>query len=205
MAFLRSNIGQESAFIVRARGLWMRPPMMGDYANWAELRALSREHLTPWEPLWQRDELARSAFRRRVRHYQREAREDLGYSFLILRESDDVLVGGLTLSNVRRGVTQAAVLGYWIGLPFVRRGYMTEAVAAAVGFAFDELRLHRLEAATMPNNLASIRVLERNGFRREGLAQRLLKINGAWEDHVLHALVADEQAQWVDHAEARSA
>ena len=105
---------------------------MGDYAPWAELRAISRDHLTPWEPVWQRDELSRSSFRRRVRHYQREAREDLGYAFLIFSDADDQLVGGLTLSNVRRGVTQAAVLGYWLGKPFVCRGYMTEAVRAAV-------------------------------------------------------------------------
>jgi [ribosomal protein S5]-alanine N-acetyltransferase len=205
MAFLRSSIGQESAPLVSARGVWLRPPVMSDYAPWAELRARSREHLTPWEPMWQRDELSRSAFRRRVRHYQREARDDLGYSFLIVSEGDEQLLGGLTLSNVRRGVTQAAVLGYWLGLPFIRNGYMTAAVGAAAKFAFDDLRLHRLEAATMPHNAASIRVLERNGFRREGIAQRLLKINGTWEDHVLHALIADDMAQAQHIAEVRSA
>jgi ribosomal-protein-alanine N-acetyltransferase len=205
MAFLRSSIGQDSGLLVRGQGVWLRPPMMADYAPWAELRARSREHLTRWEPLWQRDELARSAYRRRVRHYQREAREDLGYSFLIFRDEDDELLGGLTLSNVRRGVTQAVVLGYWLGLPFVQRGYMTAAVGAVVRFAFEELRLHRIEAATMPNNFASIRVLERNGFRREGLAERLLKINGVWQDHVLHALVAEETVPEIDPAEVWSA
>ena len=205
MAFFSSSIGQDTAFVVRGAGLWLRPPAMSDYGPWAELRAHSREHLVPWEPMWQRDELSRSAFRRRVRHYQREAREDLGYSFLIFRETDDALLGGMTLSNVRRGVTQAAVLGYWLGLPFVRRGHMTAAVGAVVRFAFEELRLHRVEAATMPNNLPSIRVLERNGFRREGLAERLLKINGVWQDHVLHALVAEETVPDLDVVEARSA
>ncbi len=195
MAFLRSSISQDNAHVVRGHGVWLRAPLMGDYAAWAELRTRSREHLTPWEPVWQRDELTRSAYRRRVRYYAREAREDLGYAFLILKDGDDQLLGGLSLSNVRRGVTQAAVLGYWLGLPFVRRGYMTAAVAAIVAYAFEDLRLHRLEAATMRNNMASIRVLERNGFRREGIARRLLKINGAWEDHVLHALVADDFAQ----------
>jgi [ribosomal protein S5]-alanine N-acetyltransferase len=172
--------------------VWLRAPLMGDYAPWAELRAMSRDHLTPWEPIWQRDELSRSAFRRRVRHYQRESREDLGYAFLIFSDVGDQLIGGLTMSNVRRGVTQAAVVGYWLGKPYVCRGYMTEAVRAAVGFGFETLHLHRLEAATMPNNAPSIRVLERNGFRREGFARRLLKINGVWEDHVLHALLCDE-------------
>jgi ribosomal-protein-alanine N-acetyltransferase len=87
------------------------------------------------------------------------------------------------------------VFGYWIGKPFTGQGYMTEAVRAAVGYGFETLHLHRLEAATMPNNVASIRVLERNGFRREGYARRLLKINGVWEDHVLHALLSEEMAQ----------
>ena len=194
MAFLRSSIGPDSAQAVHGRGVLLRPPAMSDYGPWAELRARSREHLTPWEPSWQRHELTRGAYRRRVRHYQREAREDVGYAFLIFDETDDELVGGLTLSNVRRGVTQAAVLGYWLGLPYIKRGYMTRAVQAVAGFAFNDLRLHRLEAATMPANTASIRVLERNGFQREGFARGLLKINGIWEDHVLFALLAEDFA-----------
>ena len=88
---------------------------MSDYAAWAELRAASREHLAAWEPLWPRDELTRGAFRRRLRHYAREQREDLGYAFFVLDDRTDLLFGGLTLSNVRRGVTQAASLGYWLG------------------------------------------------------------------------------------------
>jgi ribosomal-protein-alanine N-acetyltransferase len=127
-----------------------------------------------------------------VRHYQRESREDLGYAFLIFSDADDQLAGGLTISNVRRGVTQSGIVGYWIGKPYTGRGYMTEALRAAVGFAFDTLHLHRLEAATMPHNVPSVRVLEHNGFRREGYARRLLKINGTWEDHVLHALLSED-------------
>jgi ribosomal-protein-alanine N-acetyltransferase len=167
---------------------------MLDYVPWAELRAASRDHLIPWEPLWPRDELTRSAFRRRIRHYQREQREDLGYAFLVMRDRDDRLLGGMTLSNIRRGVTQAASLGYWLGLSHVRQGYMTEAVRAVIPFAFHELRLHRLEAACMPTNSGSIRVLERCGFEREGYARRYLRINGEWEDHILFARIADDSA-----------
>ena len=124
--------------------------------------------------------------------YQREAREDVGYAFLIIDETDDELVGGVTLSNVRRGVTQAAVLGYWLGLPYIKRGYMTRAVQTVANLAFNDLHLHRLEAATMPSNATSIHVLERSGFRREGFARGLLKINGVWEDHILFALLAED-------------
>lgn len=164
---------------------------MGDYSAWAELRALSREHLKPWEPAWARDELTRSAFRRRLRHYQREAREDQGYAFMIFDMADDRLVGGLTLSGVRRGVTQSASVGYWLGRPFVGEGRMTDAVRAIIPFAFVQLRLHRLEAASMPQNTASIAVLERAGFVREGYARQYLRIDGQWTDHVLYGLVED--------------
>lgn len=192
MAFLRSYTGSESTLVIEGRGIWLRPPHMSDYAQWAELRASSRDHLVPWEPQWSRDELSRFAYRRRVKHYQRESSEDQGYAFLILSAGDDRLLGGLTFTNVRRGVTQSASLGYWLGLPYAGRGIMTEAVRAATSHAFEALKLHRVEAATQPTNQKSIRVLERNGFVREGFAKSYLKINGIWADHFLFGRVAGE-------------
>jgi len=192
MAFLKSGIGSEFSPLIRGRGVLLRPPQMGDYAEWAQLRALSRAHLTPWEPQWARDELSRTAFRRRLRHYMREQREDQGYAFFIFRALDDALLGGLTLSNVRRGVSQSASLGYWLGVNHLRQGYMTEAVRAVLPMAFDDLRLHRVEAACMPSNIASVSVLERNGFQQEGIARGFLRINGVWQDHLLYARVNDD-------------
>ncbi|MFZ4809153.1 MAG: GNAT family N-acetyltransferase [Hyphomicrobiaceae bacterium] len=191
MAFLRSSTPEPSRLLY-GRGLYLRAPRPGDYAAWADLRERSRAHLTPWEPSWARDELSRTAFRRRLRLYERDTLEDLGYAFFIFQDSNDGLLGGLTLSNVRRGVTQAGTLGYWVGAPFAGKGCMTEAVRVVVPFVFDELRLHRLEAACLPNNMASTRVLERNGFQREGFARRYLKIDGAWRDHVLYALLEED-------------
>lgn len=185
MAFLRSYTGGDVSHRLEGRGLLLRPPQSSDYAPWAELRAASREHLVPWEPQWASDELSRSAFRRRLKHYQREAAEDHGYAFLIFGDDSGALLGGVTLTSVRRGVTQSASLGYWIGRHFAGRGLMTEAVRTLLPFAFDVLRLHRVEAATQPANLASMRVLERNQFVREGFARSYLKINGTWADHVL--------------------
>ncbi len=98
----------------------------------------------------------------------------------------------MTLNNVRRGVTQAVALGYWLGAQYTGRGLMTEAVCAAATFAFDRLRLHRIEAACLPHNAASIAVLERAGFTREGLARRYLKIDGVWQDHLLFARLVDD-------------
>ena len=191
MAFLRSS-GIDAEAEVHGQDVFLRHPAMGDYAAWAQLRAVSRQHLTVWEPQWARDELTRSAYRRRLRQYQRELRDDQGYAFLIFRHADSTLLGGLSISNVRRGVAQAASVGYWIGAPHVRRGHMTDAVGAVLPFAFATLGLHRLEAACLPHNLASTRVLEKVGFKREGMARRYLKINGIWQDHDLFALLQDD-------------
>lgn len=188
---LGTSIGQDTGPLVRGDGVTLRGAQMSDYPAWAELRALSRSHLTPWEPVWSQDELSRTAFRRRVRHYAREARDDLGYAFLIF-DTGNTLVGGLTLSNVRRGVTQSATIGYWLGAPHLGRGLMARAIRAVLPFSFQVLRLHRLDAAVMPQNLSSIRRLEQAGFVREGLARRYLKICGQWEDHLLYALLADD-------------
>jgi ribosomal-protein-alanine N-acetyltransferase len=192
MAFLRPSFSIDPDADVRGERVYLRPPSMQDYAAWAELRALSRQHLSPWEPQWARDELTRSSYRRRLRAAQREARDDLGYSYLIFAETPQRLVGGLNISNVRRGIAQTASIGYWIGAPYAGRGLMTEAVRAIAPFAFTSLRLHRLEAACLPTNAASMRVLAKAGFRLEGLARQYLKIDGRWQDHNLYALLHDD-------------
>jgi ribosomal-protein-alanine N-acetyltransferase len=192
MAFLRPSPSIDTDGDIRGPRVHLRYASMQDYAAWAELRALSRQHLTPWEPQWARDELNRSSFRRRLRQAQREVRDDMGYAYLIFSETPARLVGGLNISNVRRGVAQTASVGYWIGAPFAGRGYMTEAVRAAAQFAFASLRLNRLEAACLPTNAASARVLMNAGFTREGRARQYLKIDGRWQDHDLYALLHDD-------------
>jgi len=192
MAFLKTGFTQEASVHLRGYGLVLRPPSPSDYLAWAELRDASRGHLTPWEPKWSRDELSRWAFRRRLRYYQRDQREDLGYAFFIFSSETGELMGGVTLSNVRRGVTQAVALGYWLGERFTGQGNMRHAVRLAVRYAFEDLRLHRVEAACLPSNASSVKVLRSNGFQEEGLARRYLKINGAWSDHLLFALLAED-------------
>uniref|UniRef100_UPI003BAA303F GNAT family N-acetyltransferase n=1 Tax=Stappia sp. TaxID=1870903 RepID=UPI003BAA303F len=172
--------------------VFLRPPLAQDYVPWAALRAESRDFLQPWEPLWARDELTRGAFRRRLRRYAREQREDRAYPFFVFRESDGELLGGATLSNVRRGVAMACTLGYWMGAPHAGKGYMSAAVSLLLPFAFGELRLNRVEAACLPTNSASRRLLEKAGFQREGYARRYLRIAGEWRDHVLYACVAGD-------------
>jgi ribosomal-protein-alanine N-acetyltransferase len=189
MAFFRTINFSEPLPSIDGDGVMLRTPQMTDFEEWAALREASRAFLTPWEPTWPIDDLTRGAFRRRIKRYTEDLRSDQGYAFLIARSSDGALIGGLTLANIRRGVAQAGSLGYWTGLPFVRQGYMTAAVRAVVPFAFSSLRLHRLEAACIPSNTGSIRLLEKTGFVREGYAREYLCINGLWQVHLLYARV----------------
>jgi [ribosomal protein S5]-alanine N-acetyltransferase len=193
MAFMRGLTfpgGQQP--VIRGQDVYLRYPRIGDYASWARLRGESREFLAKWEPVWADDELTKGAFRRRIKRYHKETRLDSAYVFFVFRASDDALMGGCTISNVRRGVTQCCALGYWIGARFARRGYMTDAIRALIPFVFGTLGLHRIEAACLPENEASRSLLTKAGFREEGLARKYLLINGEWSDHVLFALLEDE-------------
>ncbi|MEM9206817.1 MAG: GNAT family protein [Pseudomonadota bacterium] len=192
MALFRSVSALETGPVVYGDGLYLRAPQSTDFAAWASLRQESRAFLIPWEPSWPRDDLTRAAFKRRLRRYNKDIREDDAYPFFIFRAVDDALLGGITLSNVRRGVAQTCSLGYWIGAPHARQGYMTAAVRAVVPFVFDALRMHRLEAACLPINDASIALLDRCGFKREGYARQYLCINGVWQDHILFARLKDD-------------
>jgi ribosomal-protein-alanine N-acetyltransferase len=178
--------------IIRGERVYMRYPRMGDYALWAKLRGESRPFLAPWEPQWAQDELTKGAFRRRLKRYAYETRHDTAYAFFVFHKNDDSLLGGCTLSNVRRGVTQCCALGYWIGERFARQGLMHDAVRALLPFVFGTLGLHRIEAACVPSNEPSKSLLIKTGFKQEGLARRYLQINGEWQDHLLFALLADE-------------
>ena len=192
MAFFRSVSFSDSMPAIAGDGVALRVPQSSDYAEWAALRQASRGFLVPWEPTWPDDDISRGAFRRRLKRYADDQRSDLAYAFMIFRNDDNALVGGLTLANIRRGVAQAGSIGYWVGAPFARQGYMTAAVRALVPFCFRTLRLHRLEAACIPANTASIALLEKTGFTREGYARSYLCINGVWQDHLLFARLADD-------------
>ena len=170
----------------------LRTPLPGDWKAWAELRAESREFLQPWEPTWPRDALTRQAYHRRLGYYAGEWRQASGYALFLLRQADQELLGGISLLNVRRGVAQTASLGYWIGRPHARQGYMTEAISGVLDFAFDKLGLHRVEAACLPHNAPSRGLLAKSGFREEGFAREYLRINGRWQDHVLFAILRDD-------------
>lgn len=192
MALFRFTADPPPCTVITGDGVLMRRPMMEDFEEWAALRAQSRAFLEPWEPLWNDDDLTRRAFRQRVKRAAVESEADEAYPFLIFRMQDQALVGGVTLGLVRRGVAQACTMGYWLGEPHGGKGYMTRAVKAVAGHAFDGLRLRRIEAACLPANDRSRSLLERVGFQREGFARQYLCIAGRWEDHLLYALLASD-------------
>lgn len=167
----------------------LRPPMMEDFQAWVALREESREFLEPWEPLWGDAEFSRRNFRLRLRAYKSWAKSEQALSLFITETATGKLLGGITLGNIRRGVQQSGTLGYWIGQPYKRQGFMKEAVGLMVNHSFNDLHLHRVEAACLPRNLASRALLKSCGFAEEGLASSYIKIAGAWEDHVLYAKV----------------
>lgn len=172
---------------IETERMTLRPPAHADFRVWAALRRESRDFLTPWEPAWAEDHLSRKAFTNRVYWAQRAISKGSALPLFLIRRADDVLLGAITLDNIRRGPAQAGTLGYWVGQPHVRQGYMREAIEAVVHYAFTTLDLSRIEAACLPENLASRGALERSGFKYEGVAQSYLQINGRWRNHVLYA------------------
>ncbi|WP_375593297.1 GNAT family protein [Algihabitans albus] len=170
----------------------LRQPTSRDWRAWAELRHASRQFLMPWEPAWPHDALTRAAYRRRLRQQAAEWRQGLGVTFFIFDRRSEHLLGGISVTNLRRGVAQTASLGYWLGERHVGQRVMTEALLLLLDYLFGSLGLHRVEAACLPHNAASRRLLEKIGFREEGCGRGYLRIAGQWQDHMLYGLLADD-------------
>lgn len=188
MVLLDFPLNEPSNAILVEDGIYLRYPREADYEQWAGIRAASRSHLQPYEPLWASDELSLTNFRKRLRIYARDIRAGVCRPYLVFRSDDDLLVGGCTLSNIRRRAAMSATLGYWIGRDHVRRGYALSSVKAVVRSAFEDLKLERLEAACLQENTASQNLLAKAGFVKEGVARNYLRINGKRRDHVLFGL-----------------
>jgi ribosomal-protein-alanine N-acetyltransferase len=171
----------------------LRLPEHGDYRSWTELRGRSEGFLRPWEPEWAPDHLSRRSFTNRVHWAQRAHAQGSAMALFLTRRADGALLGAITLDNIRRGPAQAGTLGYWTGQPHARQGYMREAIVALVHHAFRRLDLSRLEAACLEENVASRGLLERSGFKYEGVAQAYLQIDGRWRNHVLYAQLRSDR------------
>jgi len=199
MEFLRNKNIEGSRHYFRGPNLFLRHPRPGDWREWSELRKISREFLVPWEPTWDQDALSRRRFRRRLNLELRGIEKTKIYPFFLFRNSDKQLLGGVTLGNIQLGSSMSGSLGYWIGKPYARNGYMFEALSCLVSYAFEVLALHRLEAFCLPNNIASQKLLEKIGFRKEGRVADLLRINSRWEDHFIYNLLERDwqKPEWI--------
>ena len=184
-------ITPDPALHLEGDGVRLRPPRMADHGAWADLRRESRSFLQPWEPTWPADDLTRAAFRRRLSIYGRDLEGGYGFPFFVFDPAGE-LVGGVNLRDIKRGVSQSGAVGYWAGARFTRRGHTLAAVRAVARFGFGRLGLNRLEAACVPENEASRRLLERAGFAHEGLARGYLKIDGRWRDHLLFGRIRSD-------------
>ena len=172
--------------------VFLRPPKRRDALKWQKLRMSSKSFLVPWEPSWDASSCSRRAYLRYFKNSNYLANMDRAYSFLIFKTDDKTLLGGINVGNVRRGVSQSASLGYWIGEKYSRNGYMKEALKLLIPSLFVDLRLNRIEAATLEENIASKNLLKKIGFKKEGVLRKYLKINGTWRDHILYGLLEND-------------
>lgn len=183
--------GASQGVLIEGDGVFLRPPVPADFEPWRALRQASRGFLEPWEPTWGSDELTRPAFRSRLRRYEQDHLAGHALALFLFLDNGR-LAGGLTLGSIRRGAAQSCTLGYWMGEAHAGRGHMHAALKAVVPYAFEAMRLHRIEAACIPDNMRSLALLEKAGFRREGYLRQYLKINGVWRDHLLYARIAGD-------------
>ena len=183
---------RHSVSILTAR-LSLRLPEHRDFREWAKLRHESRAFLSPWEPIWAADHLSRASFTNRVYWSQRAVKNGNAVPLFVFHKEAGQLVGAITLDNIRRGPSQVGTIGYWVGEQYARQGFMSEAIIAMVAHAFGALDLSRVESACLPDNLASRGVLEKAGFKYEGVAQSYIQINGRWRNHVLYAALRGDR------------
>lgn len=191
---LNTQAGREPDTEVRGRRVTLRPLRLNDFHQWREVRLANASWLTPWEPA--RSQVApdpvrdRDAFAIRCSSRARDWQLGTGYGFGIFVSQH--LVGEINLNSVQRGAYQNAYIGYWVDHRMAGNGYVPEALVVLVRFAFEQIRLHRVQVSIIPRNTRSRRVVEKVGLREEGVAERYLEINGVWEDHVRYALTREE-------------
>ena len=192
MPFLNAYSLKKNLFEITGRKVILRPPQYSDWKAWADERKKNKLYLQPWEPLWSINELERSSFVKRVRMFERLSHNDQAYSFLIFTSDNEDFIGEVNISNVQRGIIQSCTIGYWIAKDCEGKGIMSESLELIKEFIFNELKLHRIEAACLPHNIPSLKLLLKNGFIKEGTARKLLKINDKWQDHTVLSFILDD-------------
>ncbi len=178
--------------VLKAKNVELRAPHYSDFEQWRDLRDNSKAFLELWEPKRGNDFFKRDAFNNRVKWAKKSGKADQAYQFFIF-DKFQTLLGSITVENIRKGPSNAATLGYWLGKQHTGKGFMKEAVLTIVDFSFINLNISRLEAATLPENRSSRGLLEKVGFKYEGVGQSYLQINGRWRNHILYGLLRNDR------------
>jgi [ribosomal protein S5]-alanine N-acetyltransferase len=206
---LRHPARTSSPVRLYGRRVMLRPLAASDFRAWSEVRQRNAEWLTVWEPsrpLHQADPVVdRGAFAARCQQRDRDRSAGAAYQFGLF--VDQQVVGEVNVNNVIRGAMQSGTIGYWIDQRHAGNAYVAEAVVVVLQFAFEQLMLHRIEICIVPRNARSRRIVEKLEIRNEGIAERYLEINGAWEDHIRYGITVEEWharrdqlvAAWVEH------
>ena len=192
MTILYPFQSKKESVVLHGTKVFLRSPEFRDWREWSELRKFNMEYLKPWEPAWSPYELERGYFVKRVKFFDKLSNRDKAYSFLIFDSDKNKLIGEININNIQRGVVQSCSIGYWISENKMGLGYMRESISILKDFIFNDLKLHRVEAACLPRNMRSLRTLLKSEFEIEGHAKKYLKINGVWEDHILLSCIKHE-------------
>lgn len=174
--------------MLRDKNIFLRPFIEEDSEALLDLLIRNRSFFEKFSMERSRDFYTRESQSKRIEQFEEDRKTDLAYNFGIFKH-DNSLIGTINLFQVLRGSLQSAFIGYFLDEQHNGKGYMTEAVRHVVDYAFNELKLHRIEAGVMPHNIGSIRVLEKSDFHKEGIAVKNVKINGKWEDHQVLAII----------------
>ena len=192
MSFLSSYPLKKISKYLEGKRVYLRSPEYRDWEKWSDTRRENMSHLKPWEPTWPSNDLERNSFLRRIKVYEKLINNDEAYPFLIFDMKTEELIGELNINNVQRGVLQSCSIGYWISKDKIGLGFMSESISLIKNFIFNELNLHRIEAACLESNVSSLNVLKNNDFHFEGIARKYLKINGKWQDHLIYSSLENE-------------
>ena len=172
---------------------YLRLPRVKDFENWVVLRRNSERFLSQWEPERDKSFYALSLFKSRVKWANKNFKEKKVIHAFIFGKENESLMGAITIDNVRRGAAKSGSIGYWLGEPYVKNGYMNEVVRALTYYVFKNFDLSRIEAATLPENHSSRNLLEKTGFKYEGVAQSYLQIAGRWRNHIIYSLLHEDR------------
>ncbi len=169
--------------------VYLCPPSLDDWQEWVVLRERNQEFLKPYEPTWSENFRTYNYFLKRLERQKREWLAGRGAYFLIHKTNTHEIIGGVNLNSILLGVSRHATFGYWLGEEHQGHGFMNESLQLVIDYAFDELKLKRLNAATLLDNARSYKLLTNLGFEEEGLAKSYVQIDGVWQDHKLFGLV----------------